>query len=437
MDVFSWNLDLKNVFTPLCELSMQHGAGATRPTFTPLYHALFRNVRGASVCMGVIGVGRSDMLLAWSDYLQNARILGFDSDDDVLAHCALRAQAHTLKCGEMECRVAAYPLDVARQSPAEIETSLGLALYNVCARTGDVSACAPLFHVLLQSTGVDVANNSIDAQLRLIYGAHALLVPGGMLAIERIDPTVDESVFMSALAPLLAAGMIQDAYFVTMAARTLKAPGFPTTETYQDKVLVIVKGGGLPIFRNYRPVTIITPSCRPGNLAAAGASLPWDLVDKWYIVYDGARVSTNPRQFTTNPKVVEAVHKNKDSIAGNAQRNHALDLMAATGVTHTFLYFLDDDNTIHPALIRLLRSFACEDMLYSFNQHGRIRGTQLKRLKIDTAMVLLDAAKVGHLRWKLAPYIADGLYIEACAAVCKKDWIYIDNDLCSYNVLPR
>ena len=437
MDVFSWNLDFKNVLTPLCESCIKHSGVAVLHAFTPLYHALFRHVRGASVCMGVIGVCKGDSLLAWSDYLQNARVIGFDSDDDVLAHCALRAQTHAVERGEIGCRVAAYPLDVARQLPAEIGNSLGLALYNERARTGDAAGSSPLFDALIQSTGNDVADNSTDAQLRLIYGAHTLLAPGGMLAIEHIDPMVDERVFINALAPLFASGTIQDAYFATMASRTIKASKFPAIKSYQGKVLVIVKGGGQTIFRNYRPVSIITPSCRPANLSAISASLPWDLIDKWYIVYDGARVPTNPRQFSANPKVVEAVHKKKGSTAGNAQRNYALDSMAASGATNTFLYFLDDDNLIHPALIRLLRSFACEDMLYSFNQHKRARGTQLKRLKIDTAMVLFDAAKVGHLRWRLAPYIADGLYIETCAAMCKKDWIYIDNDLCSYNVLSK
>jgi hypothetical protein len=57
-----------------------------------------------------------------------------------------------------------------------------------------------------------------------------------------------------------------------------------------------------------------------------------------------------------------------DCIAGNGQRNYAL-----TKITNpdTLLYYLDDDNIIHPDLYNLLDFI--DNTIYTFNQYNRIK----------------------------------------------------------------
>ena len=58
-----------------------------------------------------------------------------------------------------------------------------------------------------------------------------------------------------------------------------------------------------------------------------------------------------------------------DCIAGNGQRNYA-----STKITNpdTLLYYLDDDNIIHPDLYNLL-DFVDNNIIYTFNQYYRIK----------------------------------------------------------------
>ena len=63
-------------------------------------------------------------------------------------------------------------------------------------------------------------------------------------------------------------------------------------------------------------------------------------------------------------KIKEYIFKGQ-GVSGNAQRNYAL-----TKITNqdTLLYYLDDDNIIHPNMYRLL-NIIDNDKMYSFNQY--------------------------------------------------------------------
>ena len=60
-----------------------------------------------------------------------------------------------------------------------------------------------------------------------------------------------------------------------------------------------------------------------------------------------------------------------------------------------------------------------------------------KPLWIDTAMFLVDFKLCKTTRWILNLYAADFYYIHACYSKNMDKWVYVNNVLCTYNVLDR
>ena len=67
---------------------------------------------------------------------------------------------------------------------------------------------------------------------------------------------------------------------------------------------------------------------------------------------------------------------------GNGQRNYAL-----TKITNpnTLLYYLDDDNILHPNLYQLL-DYIENDKIYNFNQYNGLKGDNISGGYIDTEL---------------------------------------------------
>ena len=185
-------------------------------------------------------------------------------------------------------------------------------------------------------------------------------------------------------------------------------------------------------------LTIITPSYRVNNLKKIKESLNFDYIDRWIIVYDGSKVN-NQNLFTDN-KISEFVYTG-DGIDGNPQRNYALSQITNDD---TYIYFLDDDNLIHPNLYKLL-DVVEHDTFYTFDQsnffipdynslNNVMRGNNIQVGKIDTAMMLCHYSLVKGITWGNHAIGADGLYIMECHARIKKH-VYINQILAQYNVL--
>jgi len=159
-------------------------------------------------------------------------------------------------------------------------------------------------------------------------------------------------------------------------------------------------------------------------------SINFDYINEWIIVYDGSKIKDNPLLFKDNNKIKEYLYKG-EGISGNPQRNYALDNIV---IKDTYLYFLDDDNEIHPDLYKLL-SIIDNNKLYTFNQKDRINGDYIEVYNIDTAMLLIDYNLCKDIRWILDKYNADGYYIKECYLTNLDKWIYINNTLSTYNIL--
>jgi len=134
--------------------------------------------------------------------------------------------------------------------------------------------------------------------------------------------------------------------------------------------------------------------------------------------------------FKENEKIKEYIYK-CSGISGNGQRNYAL-----TKITNenTLLYYLDDDNIIHPDLYNLL-NYIDNNTIYSFNQYNRIKGNNINFGYIDTAMVLIPFNLCKNIKWLLDVFEADGYYIKDCIDSNRDKHVYIDQDLCYYNFL--
>ena len=149
-------------------------------------------------------------------------------------------------------------------------------------------------------------------------------------------------------------------------------------------------------------LSIITPCTRPLNLPAIYASiLQMNEVNvEWIIVYDLDDI--DERILTYEDKVPITLLKERGGFAyASNQRNAGLDVCSGD-----YIYFLDDDNLVHPMLFDRIRSYGEEDKILIFNQFNikwerRTKFFNVKNIKpfdIDTAQIIVPK-KYKHVRW--------------------------------------
>ena len=195
-------------------------------------------------------------------------------------------------------------------------------------------------------------------------------------------------------------------------------------------------------------LTIITPCHRQDNLAAIKASIRFDLSLNpvtWIIVYDTTNGRTYPRLFADEPNIRE-VDCSDDGISGNAQRNYGAALVFSER-KDGFIYFLDDDNIVHPHFWDLVPQFAADaNKFYTFDQRFFVpdqfrtatnfvfKGAEPVVRKIDTAMFVVPVSM--WFPWAVDRYDADGLFIEEVARRNPGAHQYIPEVAGYYNYIP-
>jgi hypothetical protein len=286
-----------------------------------------------------------------------------------------------------------------------------------------------MYDIIIEDT-----THQFEDQIKAIENVYNYLKPGGILIIEDIFKHYNENDYIDRLKPIL--HHFQDYFFVSLDHVNRNSTGWNN-----DKLFVLVKGEGESMFTKKNKITIITPSYRVDNLIKIKDSINFDYVDEWIIVYDGSKIKENPNLFINesnenNDKIKEYVFK-CDGISGNPQRNYAL-----TKITNpnTFLYYLDDDNEIHPDLYKLI-DISDKERFYTFNQifrknnNVRLVGNNIKACSIDTAMILIDYSLCKNINWKKNDYAADFYYIEDCYKKNKDCHVFVNNNLSYYNCL--
>jgi hypothetical protein len=155
-------------------------------------------------------------------------------------------------------------------------------------------------------------------------------------------------------------------------------------------------------------LNIITPCSRQHNIEILYDSIDFDKITKWFIVYDTSNGRTYTKMYEGHPKIIET--ECSGGISGNPQRNFALDL-----VEDGFVYFLDDDNIIHPNFWSIADSLN-EKYFYTFDQlrdkrEQILKGDLIERWRIDTAMFIIHKNHIRETKWINDKYDADAFFI--------------------------
>ena len=361
--------------------------------YTLFYDGLFKNKKNEKLEIAELGIGPS--IHMWQEYFTNSNIYGFDCDNTLI---------HSFKQIYDNTRVLFAHIDVTNKDSVANAFSELNVMYDII---------------------IDDTTHQFEDQLRVIENCYQYLKPGGILIIEDIFKSYNENEYINRLNPIL--HNFQDYYFIELDHINRNSTGWNN-----DKLFILVKGGASPIFSNQHKMTIITPSCRPTNLMSIKNSINFDYVDEWIIVYDGSKIKEHPNVFENehNDKIKEYIYEG-EGISGNPQRNFAL-----TKITNvdTLIYYLDDDNSIHPSLYKLL-NIVDKNKMYTFNQVNRCKGNNIYLRGIDTAMCLINYKLCNNIKWIIHEYGADGYYIIDCYAKNRDDHIFIDNNLCYYNTI--
>ena len=354
--------------------------------YTLFYNNLFKNKKDEKLDIAIVGIQDISLLLMWKDFFIKSNIYGFDNKniDDLTYERIFISYVNINKNNEFKN-----------------------VLFNLNIN----------YDIIIENT----TNFFID-QIKIIINIYNYLKPGGILIIENV--LHDEIYYIQVLNTLFLK-YLQDYYFITL----------EKVKSKSKKMLILIKSGAEFIFKNNNTITIITPSYRIENLTKIKDSINFDYIDEWIIIYDGTKIDKKSNIFINdnNDKIKEYTYNNGDKgFAGAMQRNYAF-----TKITNpnTFIYYLDDDNIIHPNLYKLFNIIE-NNKMYTFNQKDRMNGNIIAPCFIDTAMILIDYNICKNVEWK-AINLNDGYYIQECFLNNIENFIYVDNDLCYYNKLNQ
>jgi len=132
-----------------------------------------------------------------------------------------------------------------------------------------------------------------------------------------------------------------------------------------------------------------------------------------------------------HPQIIEEFC-DKVGVCGSCQRNLGIDM-----VKDGHIYFLDDDNIVHPEFWNLKFD---PDYFYTFNQNrtkeGKIlTGDRLRYCEIDTAMFVVPKKMFDGIRWITTAKGSDGYLIAEINARYPNNHKYINRIAAYYNYL--
>jgi hypothetical protein len=416
----SFYIDYKQTRTELCKIGAKYDTDKSSQRtyaddirhchpYTCFYHSLFRSARyrAQPIQLCELGILQGASLKMWREYFPRVFITAFEYNSDYIQQF-------------IECEYENVPAEV--QLPP-----VDLFHIDVSSRANiaqQFAAAGKTYDIIIEDT-----THQFPDQINVALETIQYVAPGGVLIIEDVFLKYNEADYATALLPIM--DQIQDAYFVQLDHANRISTGWDN-----DKLLVLVRKGAPPQFQSHQKLTVITPSVRPENIYRLYQTLQMEYVHKWYIVYDGSRIAENPLLFlNSHPQITEIVYTaTETSACGNAQRNHILDIIERDqSCAGTYLYYLDDDNIVHPNLYVLLDKLD-DGRIYTFDSVARL-GNEPSINKIDTAQFLADISLVRGLRWVPYLYNADGHYIENACYLNREKWVYVNAVMAYYNYL--
>lgn len=188
---------------------------------------------------------------------------------------------------------------------------------------------------------------------------------------------------------------------------------------------------------------LVTPCSRPGNLSEMYFNQIARYRPTWIICHDaelGSRPTFQAVNKINSPYLVELY--NKGGVSGNLQRNTCLDYVKEKNISG-WLYFLDDDNILHPDFMIGLMMLQVQNPKakgFIFGQNlpdGTVRINTKENIKvchIDQAQYCLHTDLIGDNRF-IQKYEADGILIESLYNENREKFVISDRLLCYYNYL--
>lgn len=181
------------------------------------------------------------------------------------------------------------------------------------------------------------------------------------------------------------------------------------------------------------PIAVITACTRPENIEKIHASIG-EIPVHWIIVEDvealkGRRV-TVPRSIH---RITVLCHSDKaDHAGGQCVKNRGLEFVLNTS-KEKWVYFLDDDNLMHPGLVPALCEAEAPIVVFpQLLDNGDVRDVDIRVGSIDQAQYALRATIIGSERIPLN-YKGDGEFIVNLSS--KNTVLKMDKPLCYYNRL--
>jgi hypothetical protein len=213
-----------------------------------------------------------------------------------------------------------------------------------------------------------------------------------------------------------------------------------TTTTSYSSILVPSSRDGLTTALPDAPLYIITPCSRPDFLPRVRKTLdnnhPWI----WIIVYTSKPTTwTFPDEASIYEvwpgiKTSDRNAPDEPQTFGNPERNFGISLVQRP---ESYVYFLDDDNGVHPEFWRSIYPLLSLQATHDFITFDQERvpgwvfpGPQAMLYRIDTAMYVTRRRLIADTRWRTLRYNADGFFAEAMAAQAQHR-LYV-NCTCSY-----
>jgi hypothetical protein len=183
---------------------------------------------------------------------------------------------------------------------------------------------------------------------------------------------------------------------------------------------------------------------RPENYNALLTSIKQATSDfYWVVVLDSVSVGD---LFKSHNLELPTVEKNIKlisypslyrGISGNPQRNHALDF-----IREGYIYYLDDDNIVHPDLIKNTAKYINVNqgvIVSQITKEGNVRLVPRKDkigvCQVDTAQFLFPTYMTEGIRWLPHDYCADGIYLSEIYHKNESNFVLLDDRLSYYNYL--
>jgi len=181
-------------------------------------------------------------------------------------------------------------------------------------------------------------------------------------------------------------------------------------------------------------INIITPCSRPENLFEIEKSIniPYENY-QWIVVHDSLQMPPTKLLPRTS---MNMLHTDENSVSGNAQRNKAFQIVSNN--PESWIYFNDDDTTIHPELWSYIKKNIGADFIHfkQENQDGSIRlyGNSIEVGQVDSHNFVFKRKLLGDTQWILDKYDADGYFAKEIYAKAENP-VYLNKVLSTYNKL--